>query len=299
MTNALPFGLPGYWFKGNLHTHTTQSDGLLAPQEAIEWYRSHGYDFVAISDHWVYTPGMATGFDGNFVTISGAELHGSGYHMLALGLSSLPDRSLQDDASALSRQVLAQGGLPFIAHPYWTGMNSTDVAAIEGIVGIEVFNTTCEIVRGTGYSQVVWDQLLSGGKRLWGLAVDDVHWKHHDEGQAFVMVRAASLDERSILQALRQGHFYASTGPRLTDMRIVHDQVNGPALRVQCSPCRTITFHGVAATGMRFEAPAGAWLDSAALPIKPAQHYLRVECRDDQGGVAWSNPIYVEDVLSA
>ena len=41
MIPTLPFAQPGYWFKGNLHTHTTQSDGEYTPDQAIAWYRAH------------------------------------------------------------------------------------------------------------------------------------------------------------------------------------------------------------------------------------------------------------------
>jgi len=43
---ANPFSSPGIWYKGNLHTHTTQSDGGLAPEEAADLYRKAGYDFL-------------------------------------------------------------------------------------------------------------------------------------------------------------------------------------------------------------------------------------------------------------
>ena len=39
------------WFKGNLHTHTTESDGDETPEHVAEWYREHGYDFLVLSDH--------------------------------------------------------------------------------------------------------------------------------------------------------------------------------------------------------------------------------------------------------
>ena len=112
-----PFSLPGRWLKGNLHTHTTQSDGLLTPEKAIEWYREHGYDFLALTDHWVYTPGQSFAPADDFVTLPGTELHGPGYHLLALGLSGLPDESLAESPQALVKEVLALGGLPFFAHP--------------------------------------------------------------------------------------------------------------------------------------------------------------------------------------
>lgn len=37
--------------RGNLHTHTLLSDGLLSPDEVIARYRNLGYDFLAITDH--------------------------------------------------------------------------------------------------------------------------------------------------------------------------------------------------------------------------------------------------------
>jgi hypothetical protein len=39
------------WYKGNLHTHTYWSDGDEFPELVLDWYKSHGYDFVALSDH--------------------------------------------------------------------------------------------------------------------------------------------------------------------------------------------------------------------------------------------------------
>jgi len=37
--------------KGQLHIHTTCSDGRLTPQQAADTYALLGYDFIAISDH--------------------------------------------------------------------------------------------------------------------------------------------------------------------------------------------------------------------------------------------------------
>src|SRR5439155_3201423 len=40
-----------HWYKGNLHTHTLWSDGDGFPEMAADWYKSHGYEFLALSDH--------------------------------------------------------------------------------------------------------------------------------------------------------------------------------------------------------------------------------------------------------
>jgi len=42
---------PARWFKGNTHTHTLWSDGDAAPEVVADWYRSHGYQFLVLSDH--------------------------------------------------------------------------------------------------------------------------------------------------------------------------------------------------------------------------------------------------------
>ena len=45
-----PFTVRGNWYKANLHTHTTVSDGALSPAERVEQYREAGYSVLAITD---------------------------------------------------------------------------------------------------------------------------------------------------------------------------------------------------------------------------------------------------------
>ncbi len=45
------------WWKGNLHTHTFWSDGDDFPEMVAEWYRTHGYHFLALTDHNVLAQG--------------------------------------------------------------------------------------------------------------------------------------------------------------------------------------------------------------------------------------------------
>ncbi len=46
------------WFKGNLHTHTLWSDGDDYPEQVVGWYRDHGYQFLALSDHNILQEGQ-------------------------------------------------------------------------------------------------------------------------------------------------------------------------------------------------------------------------------------------------
>ncbi|HVU14003.1 MAG TPA: hypothetical protein VHD90_22145, partial [Phototrophicaceae bacterium] len=51
--NSLPFDKPGRFYRGNLHTHSTRSDGRLSPELVCRFYREAGYDFLAITDHFM------------------------------------------------------------------------------------------------------------------------------------------------------------------------------------------------------------------------------------------------------
>lgn len=290
-----PFELPGHWYKGNLHMHTRQSDGDATPEEAVAWYGDHGYDFVAITDHECFTPSQAFSRH-DVLTLPGVELAGPGYHLLALGTTSLPDLTAQATPQSCVDAVTALGGMAFFAHPYWCGQTPEQIAAVHGISGIEVYNSVCERMNGLGNADVHWDILLGQGKRLWGLAVDDTHWRHGEVGVGYVQVRAPSLTVEGILAALRQGQFYASTGPKITDLRVVRTSDGRLALRVACSPCECITFHGFGPYARRYYAVDDTPLDSATCPFRSEQVYLRVEVRDHQGRKAWTNPVFVDDL---
>lgn len=48
---TIPFVHAQNWYKGNLHTHSYWSDGDEFPEMVMDWYKTHGYQFVALSDH--------------------------------------------------------------------------------------------------------------------------------------------------------------------------------------------------------------------------------------------------------
>lgn len=45
------------WYKGNTHTHSLWSDGNDFPEMIMDWYKSHGYDFISLSDHNILANG--------------------------------------------------------------------------------------------------------------------------------------------------------------------------------------------------------------------------------------------------
>ena len=285
-----PFSLDGAWHRGNLHAHSTNSDGARAPEDAMAWYRDAGYDFAVLSDHRIVsdTRTMATP---NFITIPGIEMHGPDpftgerYHILAIGVNSL-ERS--DDAwgpqEAIDR-VNADGGIAVMAHPYWLGQSAFNMRELDGFVGMEVFNSVCDLTRGKGFSNITWDEYLIQSGLTWGFATDDVHWKYGSEGRGWVMVRTSDTTPAGIVAALRRGEFYSSMGPIIKDVRVDSGQVY-----VQTSPVSRITIVAARASGSNHCA-VGDQLTEAAHELRGTEQYIRVEIEDEHGRYAWSNPI--------
>src|SRR6185369_7280863 len=72
------------WLKGNLHTHTTRSDGAQPPQDVIDGYAEKAYGFLALSDHDIwsdYTQINARGM----ILIQANEVTANGPHVLQVG----------------------------------------------------------------------------------------------------------------------------------------------------------------------------------------------------------------------
>ncbi len=287
-----PFEMAGRWLKGNLHTHTTRSDGRIEPDERIAAYRAAGYDFLALTDHWVVSNDAGKSSD-KFLLIDAVEYNvgtpedAEMYHVV--GLNVPPDVALVRDEVTVEeiRDALLQAGaLVGLAHPYWCGnMMPRMLEVLEGMFALEVFNTTTSGVKKSCAS-VHWDNVLDSGARVLGLAVDDSH-RDSDAFQGWVMVKAESLDLASVLGALEAGAFYSTTGPVIKDVVVTDGGV-----RVRCSPAASISFMGNRFLGRRYAAPEGEVLCEVEHEFRGKERYLRIEVTDADGRTAWTNPMY-------
>ena len=149
MMRDVTFEPPGRFWRGNLHCHSTNSDGALPPDEVCRRYREHGYDFICLSDHFVGTFGYpitdtAPYRSNAFTTILGAEIHsgamanGELWHLLAVGLPPEFDPSNspgfrrvpdQESGADLAARARIAGAFVAIAHPAWSGLTEASSAA--------------------------------------------------------------------------------------------------------------------------------------------------------------------------
>jgi hypothetical protein len=296
-----PFQRPGRWFRGVFHCHTTNSDGLRSVESVMAWYAEGGYDFVSITDHNQLTPVPRRQRDGP-LPVPGTEVDvgrsrlGTSYHLVGIGLREMIDLPRQVAArhglgpQAVVRALQQAGAVVFVAHPYWSGLVVDDLLPLDGVAGIEVFNANTEVDIGKGYSGVHWDDCLSRGKLLFGAANDDAHWRLPDYGQAWTLLRAEVLTPESVVEGLRSGAFYASTGAVLEDVAF-----NGAAItvRVGAPGASEVRFKCDQRWGHRVVAD-GKPLETATYALRGHEKYVRVEVATPSGQRAWTNPLFLE-----
>lgn len=193
----------------------------------------------------------------------------------------------------------AQNNLLMLNHPYWSSMEWDEIIHLPGITLMEIYNHASEWLDLLGNDVREWDAVLKKGCKLWGTATDDSHngyvhrdgWPFHllenDSFGGWVMVKAKAFNHEAIIEALATGSFYASRGPEIYDFYVE----NGEAV-VQCSPCERICLCGNRGKIMR---ALGVDLMQARIPLKGKETYVRVQCVDKHGQIAYANPIFLDD----
>jgi hypothetical protein len=304
------------WLRGNLHTHTLNSDGDSSPRDVARWYRDSGYQFLAITDH-----NLRTGVEDlqreldrereasatpEFTLLGGEEVtddltrDGRRYdlHTNAIGCSTtLGPQGGASKAELLQRTIdaiRAAGGLPIVNHPNFRwSVDTTDLLSLSSPFFLEFYNGHPE-ANNLGSQEVpasehLWDILLTAGRNVLGVAGDDAHVfrRFHarlpNPGRAWVSCRATRR-ARTILRAMSDGDFYCSTGVELTEVTASRD-----ALSVRVQPqfdCAHL---------IRFIGSGGRVLSE--VEANQGTHrleggYVRAKIVSSQGHCAWTQPVF-------
>ena len=292
------FTTPGRFFKGNLHTHSNRSDGALEPEAVCAAYRDAGYDFLALTDHFLKSYGFpivdTRPFRTNaFTTILGAEVHapatslGELWHLLAVGLpADLAPTAADEAAPELARRCLKAGAFLAIAHPGWYGLTRADADTIEGAHAVEIYNHTSHIRCDRGDGSALLDQLNAGGRRIALCAVDDAHFHCRDYFGGFVMVKASDNEPDALVESLKAGAYYSSQGPTIEDVIYGDDTVE-----VVCSSASAVIVLG---RGSSAAQQLGRDMRRVRLPLERVKGggFARIVVADEDGRRAWTNPVW-------
>jgi hypothetical protein len=260
-------------------------------------YHYAGYDFLAISDHWVpFMPQEE--FYEDMLLISGCEYEAyytERYyssmrqiilHINGIGFSSVP--ALEKTPLSLRGQTIIDaignaGGISIFNHPAWSRNIPDDIRELKNLAGVEIFNT------GSGFGSAQFgdsswyiDQLALGGTFIPVMASDDAHSYQGEECRSFIMVQAEDLTRKSILEAINTGCFYASQGPW------IHAEQKEQTIRIICSPVMEITVFTNSYFDGRFR--NGELMTGAEYKINPGVSWYRIEITDEKGNKAWTSP---------
>ena len=248
----------GQFYKTNLHTHTTLSDGELSPEEVKKRYMALGYHAVAFTDHYILVPHPEL-CDENFLALNSLEINVRSlglpqpfrkvFHLNLYSydqartdapwgnLKLYPIEYSPECANRIIREAHEQGFLVSYNHPVWSQQQAADFTALENVDMMEVHNSECVTIGyGMESTDVYYHNMCLLGKRIVPVATDDMH---HPAalGKGWTMIKAESLTPKAILDALAHGDAYASTGPSFYSLDF--DQETA-IVSLACSPCREV-----------------------------------------------------------
>jgi len=299
------------WYKGNTHTHTVNSDGDSTPDEVVRWYREHGYQFLVLTDHNYLTPvdglNAVHGAAEKFLVIKGEEItelfDDKSLHINGLDVDhEIAPQGGHSVVEVLQRNVDAirhANGIPHINHPnYRWSITADELRQVTDNKLFEIYNGH-PMVNAAGGGGVpgleeVWDAILSSGIRLYGIAVDDAHtFKDPGNpavaapGRGWIVVRAAALEARALLEAIERGDFYASTGVELADYYATNAAMTVTVAETSYSKYR-IQF-----IGRGGEVLAEAHESAATYVFTGREMYVRARILESNGRMAWCQPVFL------
>lgn len=238
---ASPVCAQNAWYKGNTHAHTVLSGhGDTAPDDVAKWYHDRGYNFLILSEHNRFIDPDSVHLPADrredFILIPGEEVTGRKViHTTAMNIHGLVDWSADHPHKHQIIQshvdsTIGAGGTPILNHPnFGWAVTADDMRPVERLHLFELYNGHPH-VHNFGDSthastEEMWDELLTDGMLIYGVSSDDAHdfqtWGTgiSNPGRGWVMVRAPSLTPSAITQAMRGGHYYATSGVVLGDVQ--------------------------------------------------------------------------------
>ncbi|MDP6110440.1 MAG: CehA/McbA family metallohydrolase [Planctomycetota bacterium] len=292
-----------FWMKGNLHSHSTNSDGKPSPQERVDGYVGQGYDFLCVSDHYRITRTETLTCPDEFVLVQGAELHphnpfgGQTHHFLAYNITEDMDTQKMPPQHVIN-EVNEQGGNIWLAHPYWSSVNILrDTIPLKGLAGVEVFNSTCRRV-GRGEGAVHWDDWMSMEDKLYpALGNDDSHALDSDKRdtyQGWTWARVKERTPEAIMDALVKGAGYSSNGPEIRNIKLERVDDGSDGRRIIEATVESSEAQRYAALCDSYGAEhyqQGETFESATFRLRPNARWVRFEIIGPNGSKAWSNPL--------
>lgn len=293
------------WYRGNTHTHTTNSDGDAPLEQVVAWYRDHDYRFLVITDHNMYTGTGAYAGQSEMLVLPGNELslssEGKPVHLCGLNYphgGRPANGATRVETMQIGVDTINQGGgVAVINHPNFRwAFTDAEMAQVRGRWLLEVINgsTDCNDWGGGGSpsTEQMWDGLLRRGMRVYGLASDDAHNYHtryghvSPPGVGWICVRADELTADALMQAISAGDFYFSTEVELVNYSGTPQEI---ALEIAQHYEYRYTTQFFGQSGLLAE----AYGTEVRYTPRSNEGYVRARVCSSNGGYAWTQPVFL------
>lgn len=320
----------GKFYKANLHSHSTVSDGELTPEQMKKLYADNGYSIIAFTDHNRFVTHNELS-DENFLALNGVEnaadetgkprFYDRCCDVCYIALS--PDRRLHpfqtegdvkgngefsplrvaycsDDVNMMMALGRKNDFFVTYNHPTWSLENYERYISYNGMNCMEIFNFSSSVDGYNEYNGDIYDDMLRGGKKLFCIATDDNHnrapgTKHWDSFGGFTMIKSPSLKYEDVTNALVNGHFYSSRGPVINALWIdTYDM----SLHISCEKAKKIVFTrgGRRCRAVYAEEMGVEYLDEVKFSVNPTDIYVRATVFDENGMTADTNAYFVDEL---
>ncbi|MEG2583367.1 MAG: CehA/McbA family metallohydrolase [Oscillospiraceae bacterium] len=305
--------ISGKFYKANLHTHTTISDGRWSPEKKKENFKKAGYSIVAFTDHDKYINHEELN-DENFVAIAAFEA-GINQNISGLDWNDVKTYHLNiyakdpknfkvlpkvehkhDDINYINdyiKKANENGGLVCYNHPGWSLQTREEFTKLEGLFAMEIYNNGCELEDGNGYASQAYNEMLRNGQKIYCVATDDDHnafditSADNDSFGGYIMVNLNKLDYKNTIEALENGEFYSSTGAEFKNIYIENN-----ILKVENSPCNRVFI--ITDNRKSYRKLSHDEFTKCEFELTGKEKFIRVVAVNKNGGRAMSNAYWRE-----
>ena len=255
----------GQFYKANLHSHSTLSDGAYTVEELKDIYKANGYSVFAFTEHGKYHD-LRRLDDADFITLPSYEANLTRdytttpfavlkkvekvmppqaevvhLNMFAIDpdkttcepdISDIYDTHSVENVNELIRRGKEAGFIVSFNHPHWSLNAASLYNKLEGLTAIELINGACHRSSAMDFAPHVMREMAWNGKRLVAFAGDDNHKERHFF-QAWTMIKAPELSHKAIITAMQKGDCYVSTGPEIKELYVEDGVVHIKTSEVQ------------------------------------------------------------------
>ncbi len=311
----------GQFYKANMHSHSTNSDGAFTPEELKAMYKEKGYSVFAYTEHG-HLDDMRYLDDDTFLTLPSYELDFSNrdvngviapggfkttmsatevIHMNLFATDPERARTVEKkdimDLPWLERLNTAihrakeMGYFVSFNHPHWSLNPPETYLNLPEIDGLEIINGAAHRSSGLDFVPHVHRALADHGKRTVCIAGDDNHRKRH-LFLAWTMIKAPALTHSDIMGAVQAGNCYATMGPEIKELYVEDGVVHVKTSEVQAIHlnCGTRRKAVVIAEEQGQES-----ITEASFPLVSNDIYFHIMLKDLRGKSAISQIYYLAD----